>query len=218
MPRESYQDQLEQLRDDVVAMAELTLERYETAVEVLETGDRELAERVITGDHDINERYLALESDCIELFALQQPVAGDLRFVASSFKIITDLERVGDLATNLARYGREANGTFSVEVAPLARTASDLVTDAVEAYRTEDADAARAVAGRDDMLDERCLAATETVVRELVTTEAVAVESTLERTPRALLTIRDVERVGDHAVNICARTLYMVEHSDALLY
>ncbi|ERH09844.1 MAG: phosphate uptake regulator [halophilic archaeon J07HX64] len=110
MARETYEARLALLRDDVVEMAGTALERYRTALDVLETGDRAQARRIIEGDDDINRRYLDIESDCIELLALQQPVAGDLRFIASSFKIVTDIERVGDLATNMARYGQEAGG------------------------------------------------------------------------------------------------------------
>ena len=223
MARNSYQSQLDDLRAEVTAMAETTVERYERALSVLESGDSHDADWIIEHDEDINQWYLDIESDCIELLALQQPVASDLRFIASSFKIVTDLERVGDLATNLARYGREAEGDLltTVDVAPLAEVAGEMVTDAMEAYATEDPELARQVAARDDDLDSDCRTVSEQVVRELMTTQATGdrgVDSTVEDVSRALLTIRDLERVGDHAVNICARTLYMVENDDELIY
>ena len=102
MSRTEYRRQLDGLRADVLEMSELVRERLRWSLDAYETKDDDLAERVITGDHEVNELYLELEGDCIELLALQQPVAGDLRFIASSFKIITDLERIGDLAVNLA--------------------------------------------------------------------------------------------------------------------
>jgi len=223
MARNSYQSQLDDLRAEVTAMADTTVERYEQALSVLESGDREAADWIIEHDEDINQWYLDIESDCIELLALQQPVASDLRFIASSFKIVTDLERIGDLATNLARYGREAEGDLltTVDVAPLAEVAGEMVTDAMEAYATEDPELARQVALRDDDLDSDCRTVSEQVVRELMTTQAAGgrgVDATVEDVSRALLTIRDLERVGDHAVNICARTLYMVENDDELIY
>ena len=108
MPREGYQDQLDGLREDVLYMSEVVLERLRMGLEALAHKDEELAWEVIEGDDEINQLYLELEGDCIDLLALQQPVASDLRFIAASFKIITDLERIADLATNLGDYTLEA--------------------------------------------------------------------------------------------------------------
>ncbi len=223
MARNSYQSQLDDLRGQVTAMAETTLERYDMAAEVLETGDQQRAMQVIEGDEDINDWYLDIESDCIQLLALQQPVAGDLRFIASSFKIITDLERIGDLATNLARYGSEADGTLleTTDVLPLVDQSRALVSDAMDAYARDDAGAARNIAATDDELDLASRQTSERLVRELLTSTQPAddqLDTTLEDISRALLTIRDLERIGDHGVNICARTLYMVENDDELIY
>ena len=215
MARRDYEAKLDALRENVTGMADTALERYDTALDVLETGDAEAANRVIEGDHELNKQYLDLESDCIELLALEQPVAGDLRFVASSFKIITDIERVGDLATNLARYGREAGGGLENHAQPVGASAGEMVADAVAAYAADDAEAVREIAARDDALDEACRGASEAVIRDLI---GGTREANLERASRALLTIRDIERVADHAVNICARTLYMVEYDDSLIY
>ena len=222
MTRESYQDQLEDLRAAVDAMAETTLERYTDAVEILESGDDDGAARIIDGDEEINRWYLDIENDCIQLLARQQPVAGDLRFISSTFKIVTDLERIGDLATNLAAYGRDADGRMPrvEELTDIAGVAGEMVADAMDAYTTEDPAAARAVAGRDDDLDRLCRRASEDVVRELVRArvEDIGLEPMVEDASQALLTIRDTERVGDHAVNICARTLYMIESDEELIY
>jgi len=242
-------------------MAELVLERYELALDARETGDAELAQRGRDGDHDVNERYLALEGDCLDLLALQQPVAGDLRFVASSFKVVTDLERVGDLATNLAGYAPAEDDPLAgeLDLRSLAETAGELVADAVAAYEAGDVAAARAVAARDDELDDACAAASRQVVRELLAADLDGLDehdvggtgaddpgaggadgrgpgqdgdgpAVLGEDPdggdhalvaaasRALLTVRDVERVGDHAVNVCARTVYAVDGDEELLY
>ena len=187
---------------------------------------------MIEGDHEVNERYLAIEDDCTELLALQQPVAGDLRLITASFKISTDLERVADLATNLAGYGGSEGGLHpAVDFRELATIAGGMVADAVAAYEAGDPDACRAIAARDDDLDERCRRASEAVVRDLLQADRTqaARDGTAERDPdqladalddvsRALLAIRDLERVGDHAVNIAARALYMTENDDELIY
>ncbi|UWG51715.1 Phosphate uptake regulator [Halalkaliarchaeum sp. AArc-CO] len=226
MPRQEYQKQLAELRTDVIGMADLVLDRYELALQAYEKEDPVLAEAVIDGDDDVNDLYLDLERDRIELLALQQPVAGDLRFVAASFKIITDLERVADLATNLARYSCTAEGQLHQEVTlrQLADDAGEMVHDAVEAYEAEDVAACLEIARRDDSLDAACEAATERVLSRLVQSDQVrgdddgALKTTIEGVSTALLTIRDLERVGDHAVNIAARSLYMIQNDDELLY
>lgn len=223
MPRNDYQEQLQTLREDILYMGELVLERLRTGLVALEQKDMELAEEVATTDYEINELYLDLERDCIDLFALQQPVAGDLRFIASTFKISTDLERIGDLATNLAEYATTAaKDRFpDVDIQAIGTEAIKLVEDAMEAYATDDAETCFAIADRDDEIDQQCTRASETVVRELVGTEQRAtedMEALLQDVSRLLLTIRDLERVADHGVNICARTLYMIEGDDSLIY
>src|SRR6056297_3554811 len=102
MARKEYRDRLATLRTDIVLFGELVLERYESAVAAAANGDLRAADRIVRGDYEINRRYLELEGDCIDLIARNQPVAGDLRLITASFKILTDLERIGDLATNLA--------------------------------------------------------------------------------------------------------------------
>ena len=221
MARNEYQADLEALRGDVLEMGEGVVGSYDDALEALETKDGDLAAAVIDGDTAVNERYLDLEGDCIDLFALQQPVAGDLRFVASSFKILTDLERVGDLATNLAEYALEAERERypEVDIRYIGEQARAMLADALAAYDDGDAEAARAVAARDDEIDRLCEAAGETVVEDLIRTDyGDDIGTILDDASRLLLTVRDLERVADHAVNVCARVVYMVEHDDALLY
>ena len=226
MARQSYQDALDELRDDVLFMGEIVLERVRAGLDALARKDETLAREVIEGDDEINEMYLDLESDCIDLFALQQPVAGDLRFVAASFKIITDLERVADLATNLGGYALDAERDLypDVDVQSIGDAVVEMVESAMEAYAENDVSTCHAVDERDDEVDAMCERASATVVRELIETELDSanddrdMEAFMTDVSRLLLTIRDLERVGDHAVNVAARTLYMVENDDSLLY
>ena len=221
MPREEYQGRLESLREDVLYMSELVRERLRLGVDALDLKDEAAAHSVINGDDEINELYLELESECVDLIALQQPVAGDLRFIAASFKIITDLERIGDLATNLGEYALDATTDVypEVDVIRLGEYADDLVGAATEAYADEDAELARIVDDRDDELDAMCDDASAAVVRGLLDDDTVGdTETLLSEASRLLLTIRDLERVGDHAVNVAARALYMIEDDDELIY
>ncbi|MFB6178419.1 MAG: phosphate signaling complex protein PhoU [Halorientalis sp.] len=222
MPRDEYQERLDRLRDDVVRMGNAVSARLQKTIAALDTYDGSLADRIAETDDEINEVYLDLEQDCIDLFALQQPVAGDLRFIAASFKIITDLERIGDLAANLATTVRDAETALFSDIAidELARLTAEMLDDALAAYLDGDAEACHAIAERDDELDTQCQQATEAIIRTLVdeTTPPGEIELLFDSVTAALLTIRDLERIGDHAVNIAARTLYMLENDDALIY
>jgi phosphate transport system protein len=225
MTRETYQQSLDDLREDVCGMGDLVVGRLETALDGLTTRDERLAREVIENDDEVNDRYLALEDECVELFALQQPVAGDLRLVAASFKIITDLERIGDLSVNLGEYALAADRDLAPAVAieRIGRDTVEMVERSLDAYATGDAAACREIAARDDAVDALCARASESVARDLVEREAGdedpwAVEALLDDVSRLLLTIRDLERVADHAVNVAARTLYMVESDPALIY
>ena len=219
MSRESYRERLTALRDDVLYLAELVTDRLRDALDALDAHDEQTARRVIESDDEVNELYLELESDCVDLLALQQPVAGDLRLIVASFKILTDLERIGDLAVNLAEYALDAAYTLAPEVD--VRQIGDAVVDSVEAataaFAEEDAAACAAVDEKDNEIDTLCEAASETVVRTLVTRDADDGDELLSEVSRLLLTIRDLERVGDHAVNVAARTLFAVENDDSLL-
>jgi phosphate transport system protein len=218
VPRDD-RDRLDSLRKDVVSTGDLVVGRLRDALKALETKDEDLARSVVEGDEDVNARYLGTERDCIDLIALHQPVAGDLRFVVASFKIVTDLERVGDLAVNIADRVAEARGTrFSeVDVQEIGAFAASMVEDAVAAYDDERVDACRGVAESDEVLDARCEGANRRVVRGLMGGKPSDDTELVRDASNILLNIRDLERVGDHAVNVAARTLYMVESDDELL-
>jgi phosphate transport system protein len=136
MARTGYQQKLDALQENVLYMSEVVLDRLRTGLSALEEKDEELAWEVIEGDDEVNELYLDLEADCIDLLSLQQPVAGDLRFIAASFKIITDLERIGDLATNLGDYTIDAERDRypDVDIQAIGNAVIGMVEDAMTAY------------------------------------------------------------------------------------
>ncbi|WP_254536704.1 phosphate signaling complex protein PhoU [Halomarina litorea] len=233
MSRESLQARLDDLATAVEEMADLVLDRLRTATTALAERDTDRAQTVLDGDDAVNERYLGIEHRCIDILALRQPVASDLRLVAASFKIITDLERVGDLAVNLAEYALTADRELlpEVDVSRIASVATGMLEDAVAAYREsvaalrgDDADAddsvwrCHEVADRDTDLDALCTHAGTVIVRSLVEATDDDVDDLLEGVQVLMLTVRDLERVGDHAVNVAARTLYMTTSSDELIY
>ncbi len=222
MPREEYQNRLDALREDILYMGELVSNRLQQALDALRRKDEALAREVIEGDDEINQLYLELEGDCIDLFALQQPVAGDLRFVAASFKILTDLERIGDLATNIGDYAIEAERDLfpDLDIQRIGSETLSMLETAVAAYGDGDAERCWEVAEHDDVVDDLCEGVSDAVTRNLIASSDLSedeIETMLPEVRRLLLTVRDLERIGDHAVNIAARTLYMVENNDELL-
>ena len=224
MPRDEFQRSLADLRAEVLSMGDLVADRLDRALTVLQTVDEAAALAVIESDDPVDRRYLELESTCIQLIAQQQPVAGDLRVVVASFKILTDLERVANLAVNLAQYTLEADRQRfeRVDFSTIGDLAGEMLDDAMTAYRTDDAALCREVAARDDELDSLCQRAGERVARNLLEHEAGGAdtwtaERLLDDVSRLLLTVRDLERVGDHAVNVAARTLYMIESDPELV-
>lgn len=221
MARERYRPRLERIEEAVVAMGDLVVARLSAGIETLFTGERALAEAVIDRDREVNRRYLEIERECLDVIRLHQPVASDLRRIVAAFAIVTDLERVGDLATNLAGYALRtgpAIATVDVDVERIGALATELLQDALEAFVAGDAAACPEIARRDDELDERCGAVADRVLRRLLeTTRDGTDEEAFAAVSRTLLVVRDIERVGDHAENVAGRTLYALESDDRLL-
>jgi len=194
VPREEdYRESLDALRSDIESMSEDVLDQLLCALDALERDDHELAREVIDGDDRINQQYLNLEGDCVDLIALQQPVASDLRFIVASFKILTDLERIGDLATNLARYALSGSSEIfsKIRIENIGETAYSQLQMAIEAYMHADSEACRVISDRDDELDASCQTASEAIVRDLVASEPDRweIEQLLDDVSRLLLTV-----------------------------
>ncbi|ERG96786.1 phosphate signaling complex protein PhoU [Haloquadratum walsbyi] len=231
MTRKSFRESIEELRTSVLDTAELVIDQLTKVLDCLKTGDKTVAQTVIDADDKVNNRCLEIEQDCIDLFALQQPLAGDLRLIAASFKIASDLERIGDLAVNLAEYSLAARRSFDLEitVVSIGHDAIMMLNESLRAYEHDDAEKCQAVVAEDDNIDTLCLRASEALTRSLVEhahkeeendgeTDVWNIEQILDDVTRLLLTIRDIERIADHAVNISARTLWMINNDSSLIH
>ncbi len=218
MARESYQQQLHQLTEAVRRMGEKVLEGLELGLRALRESDRALAESLDTWDDQVDEMNINIEKACTDLLALQQPVAVDLRLITSVFKIITDLERIGDLAVNVGEYGIDVEVFVLLpkeELLTLGAMAQDMLREAVAAFAARDVERALALIKRDEQLDNRCWELRRRVIAKVIDIARQA--HTLEEAKDiaddlipVFWSIRDLERVGDHAVNIAGRTLYLV--------
>jgi phosphate transport system protein len=216
MVRESYQQQLEDLIDSVVEMGQKTLEGLRMGLQAIRDHDMALAESLDEWDDAIDDLNLTMEKKCTDLLALQQPVAVDLRLIVSVFKIVTDLERIADLAVNLGEYAMASEAFVLVpkgELLALGDFACEMLKDCLRAFQEKDPEEAREVIFRDRVMDQSCWDLRTEVLTQIIRSarQTLSDEEAREiagNVITVLWSIRDLERVADHAVNICARTIY----------
>ena len=208
-----FQEELEQLKNRLLEMGGLAEERVRTAVEGLVARDMALVERVLGGDGPINQLHIEIDNRCFTLLALHQPMAVDLRAIVSAVKINTDLERVGDLAINIAeavtRYLQHPPVKELIDIPRMARVAQAMLRDALDAFVRRDTALAEAVLNQDDELD----GLKTQVFRELLT-YMLQSPATIEPALDLILISRHLERIGDHATNIAEDVIFMVSARD----
>jgi phosphate transport system protein len=218
MVRESYKQQLERLTQSVREMGVKVVEGLDLGLRALREHDRVLAESLDAWDDQVDELNFSIEKECMDLFALQQPVAIDLRLITSVFKIITDLERAADLAVNVGQYGMDV-GVFVLvskgELTALGEFAREMLRDAVDVFISRDVARAQEIIRRDEQMDQQCWQLRRRVLAKLLELAREAhspqdAKEFVDDVIPVLWSIRDLERVGDHAVNISERTIYMV--------
>lgn len=209
MPRSYYVHELQQLRDDVLIMASMVHQQMIDAVGALRSGDLESAQRIIAQDNEINRRRFALEDDTLTIIATQQPMAGDMRFLAGSLEIISELERIGDYAKGIARIalmlGPDSGLTMPGQLAEMCERALLMLRKSVDAFIAGDADAARAIPPQDDTVDALYNMTNMELVRMVIAEP--------QKMPLVNLfswAAHNIERTADRATNICERTVYMV--------
>jgi phosphate transport system protein len=208
-----FQDELEQLKARLLEMGGLAEEQVRQAVKGLVHRDRDLIARVLTGDDPLNALHIEVDNRCFTLLALYQPMAVDLRAIVSAVKINTDLERVGDLAINIAeavvRYMRHAPVKELIDIPRMATIAQTMLRDALDAYVRRDTALAQTVLDADDSLD----SLKTHVFRELLTF-MLQDPGTIEPALDLILISRHLERIGDHATNIAEDVIFMVLAKD----
>ena len=204
-----FQDELEQLKRRLLEMGGLAEDRVRAALEGLVSRDMTIIEHVLAGDKPINQLHIEIDNRCFTLLALYQPMAVDLRAIVSAVKINTDLERVGDLAINIAeavtRYLRHPPVKELIDIPRMARIAQTMLRDALDAYVRRDTAMAQAVLDQDDELD----GLKTQVFRELLTymlQDTAKIEPALD----LILISRHLERIGDHATNVAEDVIFMV--------
>jgi len=208
-----FQEELETLQARLLEMGGLAEERVRAALQGLVTRDTATIERVMRGDEPINELHIEVDNRCFTLLALYQPMATDLRSIVAAVKINTDLERVGDLAVNIAeaaqRYTNHAPVKKLIDIPQMGEIAQVMLRDSLDAFVQRDTTLAKRVLSEDDRLD----ALKTLVFRELL---ACMLEdgTTVEPALDLILISRHLERIGDHATNIAEDVIFMVSALD----
>jgi phosphate transport system protein len=205
-----FHEELEALKQTLLAMAALVEDQIRRVMRALVERDEALAREVIDRDREVNAYDVQIDEKCVELLALHQPAAGDLRFITTAMKIVTDLERIGDQAVNIAQrvleLAREPQLKPYIDLPRMADKAQRMVKESLDAFVTRDTALARRVCAADAEVD----ALKEQVFRELLT-YMMADPTTIPRAIRLILVSRFLERVADHATNIAEMVVYMVE-------
>ena len=208
-----FQEELEHLKTRLLEMGGLAEDRVRAAVESLVSRDPDMVTEVLSGDMPINQLHIEIDNRCFTLLALHQPMAVDLRAIVAAVKINTDLERVGDLAVNIAeaatRYLKHPPVKELIDIPRMASIAQSMLRDALDAYVRRDAAMAQAVLNEDDALD----ALKTQVFRELLTymlSDPTKIEPALD----LILVSRHLERIGDHATNVAEDVIFMVTARD----
>jgi len=208
-----FHEELEALQGRLLEMGGLAEERVRAAVQGLVARDPVMMDKVLAGDEPINQLHIELDGRCFRLLALHQPMATDLRAIVAAVKINTDLERVGDLAVNIAeagkRYLAHAPVKPLVDIPHMGEIAQAMLRDALDAYVKRDTDLARRVLNEDDRLD----GLKTQVFRDLLT-HMLHDRSTVEPALDLILVSRHLERIGDHATNIAEDVIFMVSALD----
>ena len=199
MMRSRFDDQLEALHTELIEMGALCENAISNAAQALMEGDLALARRTAEFDHEIDEKERKIESLALKLLLFQQPVARDLRQVSAALKMITDMERIGDQAADIAEITTMANivPEDTLHVNDMARATIKMVTESIDAFVQADLKLARAVMEYDDVVDDLF----DQVKKELI--ELIGKHP--ERGEYAidlLMIAKYFERIGDHAVNI----------------
>jgi len=210
-----YNKELEDIRNNVLTMGGLVEEQIELAIKAFTTSDQELAEQVIKQDNQIDAMEITLDRECMQIMALRQPTAFDLRLMMAVLKIINELERVGDLAEHIAKMAISISDIESYKNDPyyelkhMAELVKTMLHDALDAFARMTIEQVPAITGKDDNVDREYAS----IIRQQIT-YMMEDPRNITRTLNVLWAVRSLERIGDHACNICEHLVYMIKGED----
>ena len=198
--REKFEMQLEELNTDLISMGELCENAIASAVKALLNGDLELVQTVKDAEREIDHKERDIEALCMKLLLQQQPVARDLRAISSALKMITDMERIGDQAADIAaivKFCDLKNDASRDKISLMAKAAIEMVIESIDAFVKKDAEAAKKVISKDDTVDSLFIEIKNDIIR-MISENAEDGEAAVD----IVMIAKYLERIGDHATNI----------------
>ena len=205
-----FDEELKDLKEKILRMGAKVEEQIANAIKGLVERNSDLSKHVIVNDHQVNAMDVEIDEICLSLIALHQPTAGDLRLITTAMKISTELERMSDLAENIAERALELNEEPQlkpyIDIPRMAEHAQRMVKEALDAFVTRDSQLARKVCRDDDFVD----GLTHQIFRELLTYMMEDPHS-VSRAVRITFVAKYLERVADHATNVAELVVYLVE-------
>jgi len=209
MTRENFHKQLQRLQDNVLVLGGLVESAIMSSVDMLKQRDLPGSKRLIEADKRINEKRFAIENEALTLIATQQPMAGDMRTIASILEIVTDLERIGDYAKGIANInimiGEGPLLKPLVDIPRMAEKATDMLHRSLDAFVQRNVDLARQLPAEDDEVDNLY----NQVYRELITL-IMSNPNNIDQATYLLWVAHNLERTADRVTNICERTIFSV--------
>lgn len=209
----AFEEELKTLRRRLLLMAARVQEMIKSSVQAFVERDPERAERTIELDHEVNRDEIDIDAFCLQTLARRQPVASDLRFLTLALKMVTDLERIGDLAVNICERCTQLSKSdpyFSLDrIGEMGETVSAMVQGAIEAFVDLDAGKAREVIAQDDEVDDLYHQLFRQVLQEMTTRSPI-----VERGIQVQSAAKYLERIGDHATNLAEEVVFLVEGRD----
>lgn len=207
--RRRYLKQIEDLQHEILRMGCRVEEAVKKAIEALEKQDVELAQKVIEEDRVFDDMELVIEKRCVQLIVTEQPVARDLRIIMTALKVVTDLERIADYAEGIAklaiRIQDEVYIELLIDIPKMAELAIGMVNDALSAYVELDAEKAEEVCRRDDEVD-----AMYSKLFDETTSHMMDNPKNVRQATHLLFVSKYLERIADHATNLCEWIIYIV--------
>lgn len=207
MVREKYHAELNELKENISDMSAVSQEMFRKSIKALADIDKELAQEIIEMDQTVNDFEEKVENRITRLLALQQPIASDLRLITASYRISIDLERMGDLAVDVAKRIKRMDSEKDLSISEckaIISTCEEMIEQSITAYAELDSELAKDITAKDNIVDRNVYAGWQDLVHMMIDNSTI-----IENAVEMMFVLRYLERIADHTCNICESIVYI---------